>query len=389
MGAPTVRAQALIVVLCLASSPALAISPLTPRPAERPAPSSVPLKTEVDHDAWVSDLEAFIPELMARAKVPGLSIAVIRDSRVAWTEGFGVKSVETNVAVSETTVFQAASLSKPVFAYAVLKLVEQGRLDLDRPLADYVPFSYLTTDERADDITARIVLSHTTGFPNWRKGGLKLHFTPGERFSYSGEGYVYLQQVVEEVTGQSLDRLMREQVFTPLGMTHSSYVWRESFRSNHAVGHGGSAKVKYRSPTMHANAAASLYTTAADFARFLVAMLQGTGLRESSLDEMLEPQVRLADCLNCTRREASPSELSARNAWGLGWGLQTTGEGTSFWHWGDNDVYKAYTVTFRDQGIGLVYFANSVNGLAIRDELVRRAIGGRHPAFGWLGYEQR
>lgn len=348
------------------------------------------MKTHGDREAWIADLETAIPRLMAGAKIPGLSIALIRDRDVVWTKSFGVKSIETDVPVDAATVFQAASLSKPVFAYGVLKLVEQGKLDLDRPLGDYLSQSYLATDERVDRITARIVLSHTTGFANWRRDeALRLFFAPGDRFSYSGEGYVYLQRVVAEITGQPLDRFMAAQVFAPLEMARSSYVWRDDYRSNYAVGHDDDGAVSETKPRTNPNAAASLYTTAGDFARFLTALLRETGLPRAAIDGMLTPQVRLADCLNCTRREVRASELSELNAWGLGWGLQTTAEGTSFWHWGDNNVFKAYTVTFRAQGIGLVYFTNSENGLAIRDALVTRAIGGRHPAFDWLGYDQK
>jgi CubicO group peptidase (beta-lactamase class C family) len=352
-------------------------------------PPAIPLKKDIDKGAWISDLETLIPQLMERAHVPGLSIAVIRDAEIIWTGSFGVKSNETKEAVNDTTVFQAASLSKTTFAYAVMKLVERRELDLDTPLSDYLPGRYIENDDRVKLITARMVLSHTTGFPNWRpKGGaLRLYFTPGEKFSYSGEGYVYLQKVVEHITGQPLDRFMQEQVFKPLGMRHSSYEWRDEYESNHAVGHNKFAIATDRGRMRHANAAASLYTTARDYARFLVAMMRGTGLQEKSIGEMLTPQVQLESCVNCTRSKLLPSKLSEVNSWGLGWGLQTTDEGTSFWHWGDQGIFMCYTAAFKDQKLGLVYFTNSKNGLAIRNELVYRTIGGRHPAFSWLQYD--
>ena len=347
------------------------------------------LRTDIDKEAWISDLETFIPQLMERAHVPGLSIAVIKDAEIIWTGSFGVKSNQTKEAGNDTTVFQAASLSKTTFAFAVMKLVERGELELDTPLSDYMPGPYIENDDRVKLITARRVLSHTTGFPNWRpKGGaLRLYFTPGEKFSYSGEGYVYLQRVVEHITAQPLDRFMQEQVFEPLGMRHSSYEWRDEYESNYAVGHTKFATATDRGPMRQANAAASLYTTAGDYARFLVAMMRGTGLQEKSIGEMLRPQVHLESCLDCTRSKLPPSKLSEVNAWGLGWGLQTTEEGTSFWHWGDQDIFRCYTVAFKDQKLGLVYFTNSKNGLAIRNELVYRTIGGDHPAFSWLHYD--
>jgi CubicO group peptidase (beta-lactamase class C family) len=128
----------------------------------------------------VTNLNTLIPELMRMGDVPGLSIAVIRDARVVWSKDFGVANASTKQPVSDTTVFEAASLSKPVFAYAVMRLVEKGKLDLDIPLDKYLPKPYVEDDPRAGRITARIVLSHTTGFPNWRgRDALKTHFTPG------------------------------------------------------------------------------------------------------------------------------------------------------------------------------------------------------------------
>ncbi len=152
---------------------------------------------------------------MKDGEVPGLSIAVINDAKVVWQKSFSVVNSATNQPVSDDTIFEAASLSKPVFAYGVLRLVEKGKLDLDTPLVKYLPKPYVQNDERAGLITAWMVLTHTTGFPNWRNNqALKTHFNPGERFSYSGEGFVYLQKVVEHLTGQPLDAVMKHKTCT-------------------------------------------------------------------------------------------------------------------------------------------------------------------------------
>lgn len=166
-------------------------------------------------------------------------------------------------------------MSKPVFAYAVLKLVDQGKLGLDVPLTKYLPRRYLEGDARLDAITARIVLSHRTGFPNWRGDGnaLKILFPPGERFSYSGEGIVYLQRVVEQIAGKPLDDVMREQVFAPLGMTSSSHVWRADYDARAATGHDADGQPRPLWKPREAVAAASLNTTAKDYARFVAAIL--------------------------------------------------------------------------------------------------------------------
>ncbi len=149
-----------------------------------------------------------------------------------------LRDAGTGVPVDDDTIFEAASLSKPVFAYAVLKLVDAGRLDLDAPLQKSLPGDYVE-DPRLRSITARRALSHTTGFPNWRPDGqpLKIHFDPGERFSYSGEGFVYLQKAVENRTGETLEALARRLVFEPLRMTSSSYHWQDRFDGRKAMGH--------------------------------------------------------------------------------------------------------------------------------------------------------
>ena len=196
-------------------------------------------------DATILRLESDAPELMKKGGVPGLSIALIRGGKTSWVHGFGIKEAKTDQPVTAETVFEAASLSKPVFAYGVLKLLEQGKLALDTPLTTYLPKPYIEGDERLAKITARIVLSHRTGFPNWRQsdGALPIYFTPGERFSYSGEGYIYLQRVVEQITHKPLNEYMTEAVFTPLGMRNSSYVWRPDFDALTATGHDAGGKV--------------------------------------------------------------------------------------------------------------------------------------------------
>ena len=168
-----------------------------------------------------------VQQLIADARVPGLSMAVIRDRQAAALTAVGVRNVQSGAAVDQQTIFSAASLSKPLFAYAVLQLVDAGKLALDTPLSLHVP-DYVADDPRAAAITVRHVLSHTSGLPNWRSADLplKTRFPPGERFSYSGEGFVWLQHVVAAVTGKSIDATLRRLVFEPLGMSRSSYVWQ-------------------------------------------------------------------------------------------------------------------------------------------------------------------
>jgi CubicO group peptidase (beta-lactamase class C family) len=343
------------------------------------------------NNAAVSRLEQTIPHLMTEADIPGLSIAVIRDSKVIWTRGFGVTNSETKARVNDNTVFEAASLTKPVFAYAVLKLVDNGKLDLDTPLVKYLPGRYdVGDDPRLDQITARHVLSHTTGFPNWRPRGdktLKMYFSPGLRFSYSGEGFVYLSKVVEQITGESQQAFIKRTVFDPLDMKSSELVWRNEYESLKTFTHDWVGGVSGRGKPDKPNAAASLHTTANDYAKFVIAMLKGTGLKPATARLMLTPQasVTLAGAFNLNAPDA---KLSPTVSWGLGWGLEQTQDGTAFWHWGDNGDTKAFVLAVPKQKTGLVMFANSANGLSIINELVESVMGNDHPSLAWLNLER-
>ncbi|HVI73118.1 MAG TPA: serine hydrolase domain-containing protein, partial [Pyrinomonadaceae bacterium] len=287
------------------------------------------------NNAAVSRLEQTIPHLMTEADIPGLSIAVIQDSKVIWTRGFGVTNAETKARVNDNTVFEAASLTKPVFAYAVLKLVDNGKLDLDTPLVKYLPGRYdVGDDPRLDQMTARHVLSHTTGFPNWRQRGdkiLKMYFSPGNRFSYSGEGFVYLSKVVEQITGESQQAFIKRTVFDPLDMKSTDLVWRSDYESLKTFTHDWVGGVSGRGKPDQANAAASLQTTANDYAKFVIAMLNGVGLKPATARLMLTPQVSvtLGGAFNLNAPDAKPSP---NVSWGLGWGLEKTQDGTAFWH---------------------------------------------------------
>jgi CubicO group peptidase (beta-lactamase class C family) len=350
-------------------------------PAQRPPMAPPP---EV-----INKLQTDIPQLLEKSDVPGMSIALIRDGRVVWSEGFGVSNAVTRKPVTTNTIFEAASLSKPVFAYAVLRLVDEGKLDLDVPLNRYLGNNYdVVNDDRINLITARRVLSHTSGFPNWRDNDgtktLLIHFNPGEKWSYSGEGMVYLSKVVEKITGMRFEAFMQKYALQPLGMTASSYIWRNRFDSLKAYRHdelgtlnGRGQPADAKEDTLHdnGNAAASLQTTPEDYAKFIIAILNGTGLKKATWREMLTPQARV---------DAKYPPI----AWGLGVGLETMPEGTYFWHWGDNGDSKAYVTAFLPDKSAVVYFADGANGLSFTREILDDAIGGEHPALAHLGYER-
>jgi CubicO group peptidase (beta-lactamase class C family) len=337
-----------------------------------PAPAVTPPALVVTADAGDAKLEALIPELMAKGGVPGLAAAIIRGGTVVWVRGFGVASAGSQTPVTADTVFSASSLGQPIFAYAVLRLAQRGGFDLDRPLPAYAPNYAVIGDQRIWRITARRILCHTTGFPNRRRGSeLTIDFDPGERFSYSEEGYAYLQKAVEVVTGLPLDEFVRREVFGPLGMTASSYVWRAAYETTAAVGHDYLQQPVVRQAPANADAASSLYTTVSDYARFLAETAHPTHLDPATVAQMLRPEVEVAKGV----------------AWGLGWGIEETGTRSFFWQWGDNVASRGFAVGCRDTGDGVVVLTNSENGLSVAEPIVTSVLGGTHPAFAWLDVE--
>lgn len=202
--------------------------------------------------------------LMRKNKVPGLSLIIIENAEITTHMELGLKNAQKKDLIDENTIFEAASLSKPVFTYEILKLVENGKLNLDKPLAEYLCYSDIRNDKRINSITARMVLTHTSGFPNWRpkNESLKIYFQPGERFSYSGEGFLYLQKVVEHISGLSLEEYIQKNVFIPLGMAHSSFIWSND--STKAAGHNAEGYPIENQREVPQNAAFTMHTNPLD-----------------------------------------------------------------------------------------------------------------------------
>jgi CubicO group peptidase (beta-lactamase class C family) len=361
-----------------------------------------------------ADLLRDLPRLLELASVPGLALAVVDGDRV-WKRGFGRAIEDPAQAVSDETVFEAASLGKPLFAYAVLRLADAGRFDLDRPLYDYLPIPD-ANNPRMRRVTARHVLTHTTGLPNWRKepGPLEPATEPGREFSYSGEGFFYLQRVVEVAIDTPFARFMREEVLDPLDMKQSSYVWLPEFESRMAAGYDGQEKrldiqsaigrrtqviaQEWRKPLsewryedsaravqlvnpqwpvlpiyMDPNAAGSLLTTVTDYARYLTRLVArrpqaGLDLLEPTRRAMVTPQVRLNSALH----------------WGLGWGIQRDEQGEVLWHWGANNSFRNFVIADVVNGRAIVVFTNSENGPRIYERVIVAVTGHDHPAFLWI-----
>ena len=349
--------------------------------AEGPFLSSTRSRAET-----IASLDSVIPDLMAKARIPGLSVALVWDGEVAWEKGYGTRDRATGGPVDARTVFEAASLTKPFFAALAMTLVASGALDLDRPLVEYIPkdsiesgmgHSFDYPGFRADwarRITPRMVLSHSSGLPHGQGGKpYPILFEPGTRFSYSADGYILLQMAIERLLGEPLGETMKRRVIEPLHMDRSSMVWDDRFSTNAAVGHSllgisnGSVRT-YR----EANFAASLYTTAGDYAKFVAALMTGSFPGSPSVDLMFTPQITVADSVS----------------WSLGFGIERTSSGPAFFQWGDYGIFRNFVVALRGQKRALVYLTNSFYGLAIGRDLVPIAMGFQEE-FGlrWLRYE--
>lgn len=353
---------------------ALLVCAVTTAQAQDPgrAPGEADELRRAEFESAVRALEENMPAWMDSAGVPGLALAFVYDGDLFHARGFGVRKATTALPVGENTVFEAASLTKPVVAYAALQLVDQGLFALDTPLFEYLPYADIAHDERAEQITARMVLSHSSGFPNWRGDDpLSIGFDPGTRFQYSGEGFVYLAQVMEHLTGETLQDLVQRLVFEPLSMWNSSLVWEDRFKEDFALGHHEDGRIYDNERAETPNAAASLHTSAVDYATFLAAVLDGERLAKQTWEEWFTPQI----------------EVDEGVAWGLGWGLQDVEGYSSIWHWGHNDGYRAFVIANPEQRMGLVVFTNSDNGMSLVRPMLASATGARQPALDWLNYE--
>lgn len=325
--------------------------------------------------------EERLPALMKELNIPGVSVALIRNGAVAWTKGYGIKDVRTGEPVTNRTMFEACSMTKPLFAYIVMKLVEEKRLDLDRPLAGYLNERFISLKDEKNTITARMVLTHTSGLPNWRNGyeendgPLPMYFTPGSRFNYSGEGIFYLQRVVEKITGEPLDRYARKTFFAPLGMERIDFGWSAEQDTFISAGHDASGNYKLKTRYEHPNAAYSLYTSAEEYASFLCRILRPDDSRpellsKESVAEMIHRQVTVS-VREPMDRPGAATGIAVH--WGLGWGINETLTGDIIYHSGANQSgFRCYAQFHRVGGTGIVIMTNGINGSELWQRLIRR-----------------
>ncbi len=348
-----------------------------------------------DQKSWAAALDANMPRLLKLYKVPGASVAVSVNGQPVWSQGYGLADVQKGIPAGPDTVYQVASISKPVTAWGVMKLVEQGKLDLDAPVSRYLTrWKLPPSPYDPDGVTIRRLLSHSAGLsvhgypgvlpdtpiPSLEEslsgaGGsayaVKQAAQAGRQFRYSGGGYTLLQLVVEEVTGQSFAEYMQNEVLTPLGMSHSSFDWRSDLRADTATGYDrrGKALPNYLFAEM---AAAGLYTTAGELARFGAASLPG-GNGDAAGRGVLAPESVAAMFKPAVAMPAGTAEtfITGMDAYGLGYFIEDLGDGSQWYsHDGGNAGWRSQLVIAPKQNAVLVVLTNSDNGAALAADLM-------------------
>ena len=269
---------------------------------------SDPIDSYFGPEISVEELEEFILERKEHYKIPGLSIAFVNNSRIKYYSTFGYSNKEKRRKVENTTIFEAASLSKPVFASFVMTYVDQNRLDLDKPLFEYLPYPDIEYDSRYKKITARMVLSHRTGFPNWRTDRvdkkLVIEFEPNTNYQYSGEGYQYLALVlksIEECTWRELDDKFQKRIAIPSGMRNSTFLQNDNTKNDKAEAYDENGnwispqldtdsilRYQFRSP-------ASLHSEAIDFSKWMIMIMERNTLSEKSHNELFTTHSYVGD----------------------------------------------------------------------------------------------
>lgn len=365
-------------------------------------------------DSQIDDsiLKEKITSLMDSANVTGLAIAILNDNQIVFRKAFGYANQKKKTSLQINHSFYGASLSKAVFGYLVSILVTEGVIDLDTPLQQYLDFPLyelkaenkwrgfqdLENDKRYEKMTARMCLTHTTGFQNWRwiprpddsdnRVKLKIYFEPGAQYYYSGEGIMLLQYVIEHITGKGIEELAKEKVFNPLQMRNTSYVWQERFEDKYCNGHTENQNVIKKNRRDEAQAAGSMETNLIDYSVFVKHVMQLYNQESEITRRMLNPNFRIR-----SKAQFGPLSLEQSNendgiqlSYGLGWGLLQSPLGLGAFKEGHDEGFQHYSIIFPDKKIGLVILSNSNNAESIFKELLEIAIADKYTPWKWANY---
>jgi CubicO group peptidase (beta-lactamase class C family) len=347
-------------------------------------------------------IEPRVQAATAATGAKGLALAVIEDGKVTYVNAWGVRNAAGDPLRTDTVMY-GASLTKTVFAYTLMQLVQEKKLELDvpierylaRPLPDYpteeryAPWADLKGDERWRKLTARILLTHSPGFANFAfvepDGKLRFHFEPGARYAYSGEGLILLQFVLERGLGMDLGAEMQRRVFDRFGMANTSMIWRPDFAKNLADGWDANGKIEPHDERSKVRAAGSMDTTIADFARFAAGFMAGEGLGAASRAEMLRPQlpINTASQFPSFQPELPPTQRRKDLSAGLGLVTFEGPQGRGFFKGGHNDTTGNIWVCLEKGRRCVVILSNDVRAEAAFPALVDSILGKSGMPWTW------
>lgn len=355
--------------------------------------SLVACESRVDQVRDTQSIDAEARRLMASEDVKGMALAVIEDGQVTHTAAYGYRNVEDGLPLDVDTIMYGASLTKTAFAYMVLQLVDEGLFDLDRPLADYLPeplpdygdYADLGGDDRWRRLTARHVLTHSTGFANFRwledDRKLRFHFEPGERYAYSGEGFYLLQFALEEGLGLDVKDEMQRRVFDRFDMPNTSMQWRDDFADNLADGYRIDGSFEPHDARSNVSAAGSMDTTIEDQARMWAGILRGDGLSEASRAELVRPQLAITTAHQFPTLWDTFDERGEQVGLSAGLGLVTF---TGGWFKGGHDDWTGnIVVCLETDRRCAVLMANSVRAEMIYPTTVDFILGETEMPWWW------
>lgn len=347
-----------------------------------------------------TELDSAVRALMAREKVQGLALAVIDDGRVGKVAAYGYRNTERALPLTPDTVMYGASLTKAAFAFMLLQLADEGKLDLDasvatllaRPLPQYkeksFDFSGLAGDERWRQLTPRILLTHASGFANFRwlepDQKLRMHFAPGTRHAYSGEGFYLLQLIVEQGLGLDAGQEMQRRVFDRFGMGRTSMRWRADFADDLADGYGIDGAFAPHDQRSNVRAAGSMDTTIADQARLWAGIVRGEGLSAASRAAMVQAQLAIGSASQFPTLAGSGGAAHPGLAAGLGVVTFRDRSGAVGWFKGGHNDTTGNMVICLEQGRRcLVMLANDVRAERICPAIARLVLGESAMPWTW------
>ena len=318
----------------------------------------------------LAQIDSYIEEQRIKHSIPAVSLALIKNGEILYFKNYGVINNQSKVAVDSLSIFEAASITKPVFSYLVCRKAQMGEIDLDTPLHDRFPFSGIDDYPEYTLMTPRHVLTHTSGLGNW---GIELLHTPGTQYGYSGQGFEYLTKALAKSYTRQMDRYMakalKEEVLEPFNMNHTYFMKNSKMKRFSVDGHKNDTPTEHWFPDYH-EMAGGMFSNAKDIARFAIAMLERKGLTPQMAQQMFSIQ---------TKVEGSDKEFNSDydQGYGLGMYLRQSPYGLVFGHSGSNGDFECMFEVYDELKMGYVIMTNSDTGENLTEAMANYLVEGQ------------